>query len=471
MNRQNITLTAKIIAQDTEELYDIARSKGIIMPHPALGIFKSILAEVEKPNANKIRLGTKATDAAVSTLVGTQINKNHLRTDNVLGHTIDALINKDKEIEIVSIFFKDIYEDEWAEAQKLFSKNELTMSFELSADVESQDVLADGTKRLNDYYFTGAGLLFGVKPACKKARVFEIATRKLTDKLTMERQSLIFANNQNSQKSIMEVLKLMADEVKKIEEIQAADVIVETPVVTEPIKIEEVAKVEETIVVPDVAKVEDAQKLCPECNEPMDDDKCAKCNTKKATEEVKVEEPISEVVAEVVPPPTVVVTEITQKVTDTMSQNSETVKVETETTRSVDNQEKEHRVEMVEVTYTYAQVEELKAEYEKTVAELKEQIVAKDAEIVVIKATSEKLATRKIELASNEFVKDFTDSDYLDDVKVENAKLKSDAAKQEKVIAEAKPILATGHKKVDASSEESGSPIGKLLKSRRIARK
>jgi hypothetical protein len=440
MNRENIQLTARIIAKDTEALYEIARARGIQMPHPALGIFKSILCEIEKPNANGIRLGTKATDAAVSTLVGTQINRNHLRTDNVLGHTIDAVINKDKEIEITCIFFKDIYSEEWDSAQELFQDNKLTMSFELSADVESQDKLGDGTKRLNDFYFTGAGLLFGVKPACKKARVFEIATRKLSDKLTMERQSLIFANNQSSQKSIMEVLKLMADEVKKIEEVPVIEVVAEVPVV-----------------VPEEIKVEEAQKLCPECQGPMENDECSKC--KKAVEEVKVaevvveapvtetpivvepvveakvEEVVAQPVVEEAPKDVVVITETTQLVTDTMSQNSETIKVETKEVRTVNDQEQVRTVTVQETTYTYAQVEEIKAGYEKQVAELKEQIVAKDAEIVSVKATAEKLAAKEI------------------------------------VEAEEKPILSTGHKRVDASSEEQGSPIAKLLKKQKANRK
>jgi hypothetical protein len=444
MNRENIQLTARIIAQDTEALYDIARAKGIQMPHPALGIFKSILAEIEKPNANGVRLGAKATDAAVSTLVGCQINRNHLRTDNVLGHIIDASINQDKEIEISCIFFKDIYQEEYDTAMELFAKGQLTMSFELSADVESQDKLADGTKRLNDYYFTGAGLLFGVKPACKKARVFEMATKKLQEKLSMERQSLIFANNQNSQKSILEVLNLMADEVKKIEEVK-----VEETVVAEAPKAEE-------------AKVEEAKKVCSTCGEPMEDDKCAKCN--KASEEpvveakveepvaaetpaveAKVEEPVVETpkveeaaaapVEAEAPKDVVVVTETTQKVTDTMSVNSETIKVETTEVKSVNDQEQVRTVTTQEVTYTYAQMEEVKAGYEKEIAALKEQISAKDKEVETIKADLE--ATKKEKL---------------------------EAAKEEPVV------LATGHKKVDAS-EESGSAIGKLLKSRRTNRK
>ncbi len=459
MNRENIQLTAKITASDTEALYDIARARGIQMPHPALGIFTSVLAEIEKPNGNGVRIGEKATESAISTLPGCQINRNHLRTDNVLGHIIDAKINKDKEIEVTCIFFKDIYEEEWENAQELFSKNELTMSFELSADIESQDKLADGTKRLNDYYFTGAGLLFGVKPACKKARVFEIATKKLQEKLNMERQSLIFANNQNSQKSIMEVLNLMADEVKKIEEVQAAEVTVETPVV-EPTKAEEVVaqpKAEtpdvmhvqaEEVKVEEPVKAEEPTKV----EEPVVE---AKVEEVVATPEVKVEEPVveakvEEVVAEpvveekaaeviaqpeVAPSiePSTVVTITNQVVVDTMEDNKETVQTQTESVRIVNNEVKEERHEVTEVTYTYAQVEEIKAGYEKQVAELKEQLVAKDKEVETLKA----------------------------------------AKKEEIVVAEEKPILATGHKKIDAAKEDvdDGNALVRALRVKKANRK
>jgi len=135
-----------------------------------------------KRQMERRKVSRKSHQAAVSTLIGCQVNKNHLRTGFVMGHAIDAKINKDNQVEAVCIFFKDLYEDDWMEAQELFAKNKLTVSFELSADIESQEKLSDGTKILNDFYFTGLGLLFGVKPACPRARVFEMATKKLTEK-------------------------------------------------------------------------------------------------------------------------------------------------------------------------------------------------------------------------------------------------------------------------------------------------
>lgn len=586
MNRQNIELTAKIVASDTQELYDLAASKGIILPHPSLGIFKSILAEIEKPNANGVRLGKDATVNAIDTLIGTQINRNHLRAGNVLGHIIDSSISGG-DIEIVCIFFKDIYQDEYAEAMDLFKENELTMSFELSADVQSQDKLQDGTKRLNDYYFTGAGLLFGVAPACKKARVYEMATKNLYNQLNVERQSLIFANSQKTKKSIMDILSLMTRKAEEItvEETDAQEPISETEdatkwttkfindlpnssfaviepayldgktdnknarhlpyknasgeidlphyrnalaranqikPVTDSISTEDLRKkaVEELNKHRDVlkssenkgetimneeqknlilalrtelgdylpketkdedllveAKVaefrkikEDAIKAKEEADKKVADEAAnpveeIKTETTVPVAEAKAEETDIEVKADVVNTPdnmapSTTVREETTKVTDTVDPTAGTEKVTVETTCKVtqDGQPVAENKSVSETVYTYAQVEAIKAEYE-------QKLVAKDAEIVKIKETADKLATSKLSLKDNEFAKDFTDADYLDDTKVENAKLKLSASQKETVVAEKEVILSTGHKKEDAS-EEFSSPLSKVLKNK-----
>jgi hypothetical protein len=433
MNRESFKIESKVIASETQELYDIAKAKGIQLPHPALGVFKTILCEIESPNANGIRLGEKATEAAVSTVIGCQVNRNHLGSGNVLGHAIDAKINKDNQVEAVCIFFKDIYRDEWEEAQELFAKNKLTVSFELSADIESQDKCNDGTKRLNEFYFTGLGLLFGVSPACKNARVFEMATKKLSERLTMERQSLIFANNQNSQKTILEVLNLMADEVKKIEETIVAEAVkVEETVVAEAPKVEEPkaeeAKVEEPVEAP---KAEEAKAEVPVVEAKVEEPVVAEAPVVEAP---KVEETAAAPVVAEAPKmeDVVVVTETTQKVTDTMSENSETIKFETEVTKSVNDQVKEERKEVVEVTYTYAQMEEVKTGYEKQIAELKEQIASKEKEVETLKAAQ---------------------------------------VKEEKVEAKEEPVvLSTGHKKSEVSND-SVSPIARILKNKKAYRK
>lgn len=442
MNRQSYKFTSQVIAADTQELYDIAKARGIDMPHPALSIFKSVLAEIEVPNSNKIRLGKKATETAVSTLIGTQVNKNHsVRRDPktlefvqdpvILGHIVDATINKQKQIEIACIFYKYQYFDAWEEAKDLFEKDKLSMSFELSYDVESAEKLADGTKRLNDYYFTGAGLLFGVKPACKKAYVFEMATKKLQEKLSMERQSLIFANNQNSQKSIMEVLKLMADEVKKIEEPQvASEVKVEAPV--EAVKVEEPVKVEETKA--EETKVE-AQVETPKAEE-------AKVEAPVVEEKAKVEEPVKveEVSKPVVAASNETVTQSIQVVQKEVVTTPDTTKLTTvvqeadKTTYPSGNSVTHVITQETVEQWVWEQVQAMQASHEKEVKELKAQLDAKEKELI----------------AAKELV----------------------AKKEEKIEAKVEEpvVLATGHKKIEAS-DSSVSPIAKILKNKKAYRK
>jgi hypothetical protein len=81
-------------------------------------------------------------------------------------------------------------------------------------------------------------------------------------------------------------------------------------------------------------------------------------------------------------------------------------------------------------------MEEVKANYEKEIATLKEQISLKEKEVETIKADLEVVKKEKLE-----------------------------AAKKEETV-----VLSTGHKQIDAS-EKSGSPIGNMLKNRRTNRK
>lgn len=473
MNRESIKIESRIIASNTEELWNIAASKGIAKYHPSLGIFKSILAEIENPNANKVRLGKKATEEAVSTLIGCQINKNHSVRDpnpQVLGHVIDASI-VGNDIEIVCIFFKDIYAEEWKKANELFSENNLTVSFELSADVQSQDKLSDGTKRLNDFYFTGAGLLFGVAPACKKARVFEMATKNLYNQLAVERQSLIFANNQNTKKTIMGVLIKVtkkAEEIKaeELEQEKTAEVIDKaTEVKAEEVKVEEVKAEEPKAEI----KAEEPKAEAPVVEEPK---------AEEPVVEVKAEEPIVEEVKVIADAPmdttvqqdttpTTTVTEDNEKTTVTSDPVNQTVTVKEEKTLTVteDDVKKVEQTQVTETMYTMAQVDAIKAEYE-------QKLAAKDAEIVQIKETANKLASIKLELSSNDFAKDFTDADYLDDMKVENAKLKFEAKKNETIVAKKKEEvpLSTGHKKFVASDSNESSLVA-LMRNKKANKK
>jgi hypothetical protein len=226
----------------------------------------------------------------------------------------------------------------------------------------------------------------------------------------------------------------------------------------------------------------ETQSICSACNTPMLNGECANCKAAKAPkaeEQVLTPDPVQDVekkvedvsadngepgnlqpalsvdiqdptIAEPIPAPvdptpepveepttTVrkeVEVEVTTVVTDPAA-STQTVTEEKTTTVIVDDQTVVEKKETEVTVYTMAQVEEMKAEHQKEVNALKEQLAANDKEVEAIKADLEVVKKEKLE-----------------------------AAKEEPVV------LATGHKELDAS-EESGSAIGKLLKKRRTNRK
>jgi len=196
MKLEKITLNASVEELNGKKAIEIAKKKGISVDNPSLAFFSSVLCEIEKVNANKVILAREATEEAVSSLIGCQVNFNHVGKGAICGFIFDSSIKKDQVL-ISGVFFKKIYSIEYTHAQKLFEKGELTVSYELTHDAETAEKLNNGTKRINDFYFTGAGLLLGEIPACKNAVVYEFA-KKMED----QRQEMIFASQKKLNKIV-----------------------------------------------------------------------------------------------------------------------------------------------------------------------------------------------------------------------------------------------------------------------------
>lgn len=160
----------------------------------------------------------------------------------------------------------------------------------------------------------------------------------------------------------------------------------------------------------------------------------------------------------------VIETQTTQKVTDVIDNETktETVTVETESVRTVDGKPSEERKETSEVTYTYAQVEEIKAEYEN-------KLKQKDEEINFLKENARKVEQIRAELG--DYVKDLSDEELVNNSdKIENARLKkeNDELKKKKELEiaseqEAKKV-ETGHE--DKPEEPKEDKLGTYIKKR-----
>ncbi|MFA7290234.1 MAG: hypothetical protein WC055_15265 [Melioribacteraceae bacterium] len=407
--------TEVIESADNQELIDAASKLGIILPSPDLAVLKTVYAEIDKVNLNGVILPRLAVEQGLATLIGKQMNWEHMGAYQVCGYTIDAGIVEDK-IEIVAVVFKSLFPEEFDLVKQKFSEGTLAVSFEIwNKNPETGESvvkeLDNGALEINPIIFHGTGLLTTSKPACPKAKVYKLIAKENTEEIIFN-QDLVYAEMSVAEPKCQNCGTCHCGEEEKI---------------VEELKIED-KKVDET-----EKKVENAEEhLCPECQKPMKDDECmneecSKCKTKKAAEvkpeetkveaEVKPEEVMkttpeeTKVEAEVKPEEVLVerkvvkiVTENNEIVTELINDSGNTfekkgIRRETRLYSDETSEVLETEFQIVD-TYTQAQVEE-KVNLAKT--ELNQSIELKDKEIVNLKTEldvkNQEIATLKIETA------------------------------------------------------------------------
>ena len=468
-----------ILSSDSEELKKLAKKKGIVLPSDHLGAFKTVYARIEDANRNNVRLSREAVKKALPSLIGSQVNINHWRENWTVGSIFWAKVNDNDEIEIAFTFFKDVYKKEFEIATALFEKEELTVSFELTANPDTIEFHDDGTRTLNDITFVGSGLLLDENPAEPTAIVFEMAKRFVTNLIENDTPELVYAKEavlscQDLLKTINKALEekqeksnttldlskgtnknreevsdinidedfeeggnqMKKDKEKKVEDVKAEETIVEEK---DESKVDE--KTEEST---ENKSEESAEEKSEESTEEKVDEK-----TEESTEE-KVEEKAEESTEEKAD--LKVVTKTDKTVTETMDENSDTIEVDKTVKQTVirDNEiVSETTSEQSEkTTFTFAEVEAIKADYEATIKTLKASLEGKDAEIEVAKEKAVKVEKLKAELG--EYVKDFSDEDFDNEDKLENARLKKENDKLKAVKVE-----ESTEEKVDEKTEES----------------
>jgi len=184
-----IEAKVKKIDKDIEKAI---KKSGITYPHHSLAFFKATYAKFEEANGNGVILANDVKDD-VKYLIGTQMNRDHLREGYVMGSIIDAYVTDNDEIEVIFKFYKTVYAKEYELALDLMKKDKLTVSFELMVDKKNVQVQANGNRRLTNVEFDGVGLLFGLQPAYKNAYVLETAMRIIEDAFNQKDKSLVFA--------------------------------------------------------------------------------------------------------------------------------------------------------------------------------------------------------------------------------------------------------------------------------------
>jgi len=194
--KEKIKIESKEIVsleEDSTELLDIVRKRGVAVPSVHLGFFKTIYARIESPNLNGIRLGRKAVVDGIGGLAGAQVNFEHMGVGFVMGTILDAWIEGD-DIQVVYSMFKSVYPDEYERSIELAKEGKLSVSFELLSERDTQEKLDDDTIRLNDIDFIGMGHLMDNPPAEPKAKISEFAKRTQERLSHIDDRELVYAS-------------------------------------------------------------------------------------------------------------------------------------------------------------------------------------------------------------------------------------------------------------------------------------
>jgi len=419
MNKYYIEAKAQKIDGDIKKAL---KKANINYPHPSLAFFKATYAKFEEANGNNVILADSVKDN-VSDLIGTQMNKNHYRYGNIMGQIINAYVTKNNEIEIIFSFHKSVYADEYQQALDLMEKGKLTVSFELRVDKENVEIVSGGAKRLSAVDWEGVGMLYNVKPAYSNAFVLETAMKQIEDLFQSEDRELMYASVKDIASKWTKIGQLIEETViannnggiemdkktndallaeqKKIIVSEFGEDAVQEWSDADFLNEEKIQALRDSLSTEEVKEVEASEE------EQDAENKASESVEKEETSEEEVKEELEAEKFETV---------VEQKVKETRTYDTdaqtETIKTESETVVENDGKVQVEEKMEKETTYTYAQVEEIKADYEKQITFLKEN------------------AQKVVEIRSEmgDFVVDFTDEELFDEAKMEVAKLKKENA-------------------------------------------
>lgn len=409
-------------ASEGKDLEAIAKKRGIQYPSTHLAFFKSVYAEIETPNKNGVSLSREAVEGGLPGIIGCQINFNHWRSGYICGQLLDAWINDEDQIEIAFTFHRSVYPEKYEEALELLDQGELTVSFELRAEKENIEYMADGTRRLHKVDFDGVGLLMGEKPACPAAIVFETAKQKILDLIGRDTPDLVFARSAvTSCKDLLESIETAINDKKEgdnrdMDEKTNEALLAEfKKSITEEFGEEAVKDWtdEDFLNEEKIIDLRQAKEEAKETEEKAEEQKVSE----EAEEESEGKEEANKEESEEVAQKCKMEQEINKKVTEEYDEESqsEVVKTEEEMVTKVNDEIVEVRKQLEEIMFNYA-------ELEKKNAELEEALKSKEEEVAKIKENALKVAALRVELG--DYSSSLSDEDLLNEDKVEIARLK-----------------------------------------------
>jgi len=472
---ENITLKATVSeAEVTAEIQGIAEKIGIVLPSTHTALFRTVYARIEEANGNGVRLSREAVEKALPGLVGSQVNLEHLGKGFMVGIILDASLNDNDEIETIFTFAKNIYEEDYLRALDKMQEGKLSVSFELLADRDGQEFLNDGTVRLHDIDFQGQGLLIDESPAYKKAIVFEMAKKVKARALkeqksgTLKDREMVFASQVVASCDTVLAQEDMMEDMPRIFIVTTSDdghfhtaevdwdgngktiaiagtddaphvhevmnwQIQEADGHAHGIVTEVMAQVEEYMKSKDISKIKSKKAKGKE-----DDSQTKQGGINQMTEEQKK-----------------IIADLRSELGDFAKDVSDEELLDEAKVEELKQAKTEAEAENKEDESTDAEKAEARiAELEAENAELKATIEAKDSEIENVRENAQKIGKLKVEMKDNKYVADFSDEDYLDEGKVEKAKLQKERDDLKTENEELAKKAKEAKEKIDASQEE-----------------
>jgi hypothetical protein len=155
------------------ELVKIAKKMNLIVPSPDIAVLKTVYAQTDVANLNKILLPKEAVKKALPNIIGKQANWSHKGKNYICGWILDAKLEKDLIIIYIAIF-KSLFNEEFETMKQMVKDNKMAVSFEIwNKNEKGESVLHDlgnGIKSIDPIIFHGVGILIeGESPACPKA--------------------------------------------------------------------------------------------------------------------------------------------------------------------------------------------------------------------------------------------------------------------------------------------------------------
>lgn len=385
--------------KNNDELEKVAKRHKLKLPAKDLAVFKGIYAFVDKENLNGCTLPKEEVEKALDTLNGKSVDFDHLRK-KIVGYWLEGSIEKSGQIIAYGVFFKGSLQDEYEELKSLLSEGKLKISFEAWGTREDNGEGTDSYD-LKNIEFAGGALLLTTEPAFAGAKVLEMA-KTMSEPKGFFKDLREFQLEKANEEKFLEYSRMYTSDMQTIMRLLYE---VTCPSCNEqyPQQVDNIDFTNSTVDTTCIG--------CGSQNEVMMSPRVKKMETARVIESISKKSDNK----------SLNISEDEKLMEEKVKQLEEAIAKLNEKIAGLEAEKASLTAKVVEAD---KKIEEANARVESAKEEAKKEL-EEATKVAAEKAT--KVAERKAELGE-EFAKDMSDEDILNDDKFENAKLKKENA-------------------------------------------